>query len=95
MTWHARLREAVNATGQKHSTIAWEAAIDPATLSRIINGHDANPRFETVVRIAHAARVAVGWVLDEPVRGIELTERQRATVRAAGAILLNAFKGES
>lgn len=35
MTWRERLREAVEGAGRKHPTIAWEAGIDPATLSRI------------------------------------------------------------
>ena len=89
--WRGRLREAVYDSGLKHTVIAFDAAVDPATLSRIINGR-IQPRFESVVRLARAAGVTVGWLLDEPVRGVELTDRQQSTLRAAGAILLGTFR---
>ena len=36
------------------------------TLSRILTGIHAQPRFETVVRVVHATGEYVGWVLREP-----------------------------
>lgn len=89
--WRGRLRKALNDSGRKHSAIAYDAAVNRATLSRIINGRN-HPRFEAVVRIARAAGVTVGWLLGEPPRGVELTERQQTTLRAAGAILLDTFR---
>ena len=89
--WRGRLREALNDSGKKHSAIASDAAVNPTTLSRIINGR-TDPRFEAVVRIARAAGVTVGWLLREPPRGVELAERQQTTLRAAGAILLDTFR---
>lgn len=92
MTWRERLRLAVERSGAKHAAIARQAQIAPETLSRILNDGQARPQFETVVRIASAAQVRVGWLLDEPFRGIELSERDRATIRAAGVILLDALR---
>jgi transcriptional regulator with XRE-family HTH domain len=86
--WRARLREAVDATGKKHSWIAREARIAPATLSRILTGKHRHPTFESVVRVAYVCEVWVAWVLGEPGRGIELTEQERKTLRAAREILL-------
>jgi len=94
MTWRERLRLAVERSGAKQAAIARRAQIAPETLSRILNDAHAHPQFETVVRIASAAQVRVGWLLEEPVRGIELTDRDRATIRAAGVILLDAFTRE-
>jgi len=89
--WRDRLRLAVERSHATHAAIARQAQIAPETLSRILNDAHAHPQFETVVRIAGAANVRVGWLLDEPVRGIELTDRERATIRAAGVILFDAF----
>lgn len=87
MTWRERLRETLRDSARKQSFIAQQAQVDPATLSRIVNGH-IEPRFDTVVRLAKALDVSVGWLLSEPVRGVELTAHEQATLRAAGAILL-------
>lgn len=85
MTWRDRLRLAVERSGAKQAEVARRASIAPETLSRVLNDDHAQPQFETVVRIATAANVRVGWLLNEPFRGIELSERDRATIRAAGA----------
>jgi transcriptional regulator with XRE-family HTH domain len=90
--WRDRLRLAVDRTGEPHSVIARRAGIAPETLSRILTAQHAQPQFSTIVRIARAARVRVGWLVSEPVRGIELTDRDRATVCAAGVILFEAFR---
>jgi transcriptional regulator with XRE-family HTH domain len=91
LTWRNRLRVAVERSGAKHSAIARAAGIAPETLSRILNDADTHPRFETVARIANAAGVRVGWLMGEPVRGIELTARDRAAIFAAGVILFEAL----
>ncbi|HEV7240462.1 MAG TPA: helix-turn-helix transcriptional regulator [Thermoanaerobaculia bacterium] len=91
MTWRERLRYIVVNSGSTQAEIARRAGIAPETLSRVLNGAHSKPAFATVVRIARAARVHVGWLLDEPVRGIELSERERETIRAAGVILLDAI----
>lgn len=92
--WRTRLRIAVGRSGLKQTAIARRAEIAPETLSRILNDRHARPQFETVVRIASAAHVRVGWLLNEAVRGIELTERERQTIRAAGVILWERFRRE-
>lgn len=92
MTWRDRLRLAVERSGVTHAEIARRAGIAPETLSRILTAKHAHPEFATIIRIARAARVTVGWLLDEPVPGIEFTPRERATIRAAGVILFDALR---
>ena len=92
LRWRDRLRMAVDNTGEKHSEIAWRAKINPATLSRILTGTYPRPALETIVRIARACNVTVSWVLDEPVRGIEFTGRERDVLKQAGIILLHAIR---
>lgn len=58
--WHERLREAVNRSGKKHSVIAENAGISATTLRRILTGAHAQPRFETILGIAHSAGKRVG-----------------------------------
>lgn len=81
-----RLREAVHATGRKHSDIAWGAGISPVTLSRILNAPHPQPAFLTVVRLAHELGVTAGWLLDE--EGFQLDAQQRAILRDAAQLLL-------
>lgn len=76
MDWRARLREAVDRTGKKHSYVAERAGIAPATLSRILTG-SMNPRFDVVVRIAHAAGESVGWIVGEDAFTISAADRDR------------------
>jgi transcriptional regulator with XRE-family HTH domain len=64
--WRDRLRRTIEQSGRRHGEIAREAGIDPATLSRILNGHVRQPRFDVVVSIAHASGGRIGWVLHEP-----------------------------
>jgi len=58
--WRERLRDAVNRSGKKHSVIAEDAGITPATLSRVLTSVHEHPRFETIMRITHAAGGAPG-----------------------------------
>lgn len=90
--WRARLRLAIERSNVTHAEIARRAGIAPETISRILNDSHVHPQFETVARIARATRVRVGWLLDEPFRGIELDEKERATIREAGVILLDAIR---
>jgi len=82
--WRERLRKAIDRSGRKHSVIARAAGIDPTTLSRILNG-DMQPGFESVVRIAHAAKESVGWVLRE--QAYTLSYEQRELLRRAAATI--------
>jgi transcriptional regulator with XRE-family HTH domain len=49
----------------KHSIIALDAGIAPETLSRILNAKHAHPQFDTIARIAHAAKENVGYLIGE------------------------------
>jgi transcriptional regulator with XRE-family HTH domain len=89
--WRERLRLAVDRVNRKHSWVADCAGIAPATLSRILTGR-AQPSFEIVVRVARACNVRVGWLLDEPVRGVEFTDAEVRTLTEAGVILLDALR---
>lgn len=64
--WRDRLLLAVQRSHRKHSAIARDAGIAPETLSRILHARHAHPQFETVVRIAQAVNVRVGWLMGEP-----------------------------
>ena len=84
--WRERLREAIDRTNRKRWFIAEEAGINPATLSRILNGH-MQPSFESVVRIAHVAGVTVCSILDET-PGAGLTPYERQTLIEAAQIMI-------
>jgi transcriptional regulator with XRE-family HTH domain len=64
--WRRRLTRAIDSTRRTQNSIAEQAGVSPETLSRIIHGIHAEPRFETVVRIIHATGETVGWILREP-----------------------------
>lgn len=88
--WRERLRAAVERSGKKHSVISMEAGVDPATLSRILNGH-MRPSFELIARIAHAVNENVGWLLDE--RGFSLSAEEQKQVRKVARFLEDAAAG--
>ena len=90
--WRERLRIAIQQQGVTHAEIARRAGIAPETLSRILSGTHSRPQFSTVIRLARAVRVSVGELLDEPVRGIELTKKERDQIRAVAVILFDAFR---
>ena len=64
--WRKRLTHAIDLTRRTQNSIAEQAGVSQETLSRIIHGIHAQPRFETVVRIIHATGESVGWLLREP-----------------------------
>jgi phage repressor protein C with HTH and peptisase S24 domain len=66
LSWRDRLRIAIDKSGKKHSAIAADAGITPATLSRILTAAHQRPTLDTVVRIARAINESIGWILDEP-----------------------------
>jgi SOS-response transcriptional repressor LexA len=66
LSWRDRLRMAIEKSGKKHSAIALEAGITPATLSRVLTAAHQNPTLDTIVGIARAINENVGWILDEP-----------------------------
>jgi SOS-response transcriptional repressor LexA len=65
-SWRDRLRMAIDKSGKKHSAIAADAGVSPATLSRILTAAHERPTLDTIVRIARALNESVGWILDEP-----------------------------
>jgi transcriptional regulator with XRE-family HTH domain len=83
--WRARLRQSVEQSGRKHSFIAEEAGISPATLSRILTGRSKRPAFVVVVNIARATGEAVGWLLEE--RNYALGAIDRQALRRANEII--------
>jgi transcriptional regulator with XRE-family HTH domain len=90
VTWQERLREAVDRTGKKHSFVAEEAGIAPATLSRILTGRHQNPRFETVERIARACGVTIGWLMQE--RGCAFSPFELDRLQEAASIIREVAK---
>jgi transcriptional regulator with XRE-family HTH domain len=87
MDWRERLREAIERSGRKRYLIAEDAGITATTLSRILTGAHAQPRFETIMRIAHAVDENVGWICGE--EGFSLSSEQRAKVQTAAVILID------
>lgn len=83
--WRERLRGAIRKTGRRQNAIAEQAGVSYETLSKVLTGGHANPRFETVVAITHAAGETVGWLLGE--QGFNLSGEQREKVREAAAVL--------
>jgi transcriptional regulator with XRE-family HTH domain len=90
--WRNRLREAINRTGKKHSVIAWEAGVTRATLSRVLTGKHAQPKFETILRIAHAAGENIGYLVGE--QGFGLSSDERAKIQTAAIILIDLTRGD-
>lgn len=86
--WRARLRLAIERSGRKHSAVAHAAGIAPETLSRILNGKNKSPSFDTILRLANVLDVRVGWILDERIRGVELSSDEQDVLRSAAPILL-------
>jgi len=91
--WRERLRDAINRTGKKHSVIAWEAGVTRATLSRVLTGKHAQPKFETILRIAHAAGENIGYLVGE--QGFGLSSDERAKIQTAAVILINLTRGDA
>jgi len=84
--WRERLREAIRRSGRKQSDIAQIAGVTDVTLSRILNAVDAKPAFDTVVRIAFATGVTVGWLLNEEELPFGPWEREQ--IRHAAKVIL-------
>jgi transcriptional regulator with XRE-family HTH domain len=89
--WRVRLRQAIRESGKKQSAVAREAGMTPESVCRILSAQHARPSFESIARIARAAGVSLGWIMEEP--GLTLTDEQRAKVRTAGVLLLNLTGG--
>lgn len=66
MAWRARFREVVRDSGLTQREVAQRCGLAPETVSRILTGANAHPTFATIIRLARALRVSVGWLLDEP-----------------------------
>jgi transcriptional regulator with XRE-family HTH domain len=87
--WRARLRLAIELSGKKHSTVAWEAGVTRATLSRVLTGRHTQPAFDTVVRITHAVGENVGWILHESRAPLSAEETDK--MREIAAFLAERF----
>ncbi len=88
--WRVRLLQAIRESGKKQAAVAREAG-RPLRVSSASSPQNARPSFESIARIARAAGVSLGWIMEEP--GFTLTDEQRAKVRTAGVLLLNLKAG--
>jgi len=79
--WHDRLRQAIRASRMMQTEIAVRAGLPDETVSRIVTGQTRNPQLETLVCIAHAIGITVGWLLDE--HGYSLSTEQVQRLRDA------------
>jgi phage repressor protein C with HTH and peptisase S24 domain len=93
VNWRERLRAAIDRSGKKHSAIARDAGVAPATLSRILTSAHLHPTFEAVVKIAHAANENVGWLLDE--RGFTLSADEQKQLRKVVRFLDDTLSGSA
>lgn len=91
VNWRARLRDAIERSGKKHSAVARDAGVAPETLSRILNDAHPRPSFDLVVRIAHAVNENVGWLVDE--RGFSLSFDEQRQLRKVVRFLDDALVG--
>jgi transcriptional regulator with XRE-family HTH domain len=89
----SRIREAIRRSGKKHSFVAEDAGITPATLSRVLSGINAEPRFDTVVKIMRAVGENVGWLLGE--QGFGLSSDERTKIQTAAVILIDLTRGDN
>lgn len=63
-SWRDRLRAAIERSGRTDGDLAAEADISPDVLESILSG-EVEADLETVMTLAYAARVRVGWLLGE------------------------------
>jgi phage repressor protein C with HTH and peptisase S24 domain len=91
VNWRDRLRAAIERSGKKHSAVAREAGIAPATLSRILTAEHRHPTFDSVVRVTHAVNENVGWLLDE--RGFALSGEEQKQLRKVVQFLNESLLG--
>lgn len=89
--WRVRLRQAVRKSGKTQTVVARECDLTPESLSRILSAEHARPSFQNIAKIANAAGVSLGWLMEEP--GFTMTDEQRAKVRSVGVLLLNLTGG--
>lgn len=66
MTLGKRLRDAIDAKQIAHSWVAEEVGITPASLSAILTGKTADPRFSVVLGIARAIQEPLSAIVDDP-----------------------------
>ena len=80
-----RLRSALEAKGMRHSWVASEAGITPATLSNILTGRTSDPSLSVVLAIAEVIGEPLSALLGE--RPESLLESEREVLRQAIDIL--------
>lgn len=80
-----RLRQAIDASGEKQSSVAVRANVPEETISRIVTGQSRNPQIGTLLKIAPVVGVTVGWLLGE--RGAAVSAAEAQTIGAAIEIL--------
>lgn len=73
-----RLDRAFKRAGKSQSEVAKRLGMDPAMLSKIINGQTANPSFGTIEKIMRAADLTWSEVFEEPQMRLSETDARVA-----------------
>jgi len=74
-----RLRELLRARGLTQARVAALAGLPNETVNRIVKGTSRDPRIMTLIKIADALGVTVGWFLYE--KGFEFSPERRTELR--------------
>src|SRR5256885_1043994 len=75
----ARLQDLLDQRGWTQSRLAELADIPTETVNRIVKGKTKNPTVDTLIKIAAAFDVTVGWFLGE--KGFEFSPDDRTELR--------------
>jgi transcriptional regulator with XRE-family HTH domain len=77
----SRVRLAISRTGRTQAQVSALSGVPEETISRVVTGETANPRLDTLKKLARALNVSVGWLLGEPTANMSPEETK--TVLAA------------
>ncbi|HEY0139742.1 MAG TPA: LexA family transcriptional regulator [Thermoanaerobaculia bacterium] len=75
----SRLRELLDQRNLPQARLAELAGLPEETVGRIVNGVTKNPRIQTLMKLAVALDVSVGWLLGE--KGFEISPKNRTQMR--------------
>ena len=63
-----RLGAAIKASGKTAAQVAREAGTTPENVSKIVTGENSNPKYQLLVRLAHAAETTLGALAGESIQ---------------------------